>query len=182
MTIFIFNHRISNEQMIVEGQSIAEDQPIIWQGTPKQFKDTGFDESQIGGFELVDNKLVFSQNKWNEAQKQKLPIATGKGLIKFLEKQTKNQSKLEGLKLHEKAIKRTKFQNIFTKWKFTDTETGDLWAMFEQEEEFTQIEFDGLIAMIESTKALNNGNAVKTATINGVIALINEWKETVRFI
>ena len=139
----------------------------------------------VNGIELEMTAEEIAQREqfelaWNNRDWR--PIATGKGLIGFLEKQTKNQSKLEGLKLHEKAIKRTKFQNIFTKWKFTDIETGDLWAMFENEEEFTQAEFDGLIATIESTKALNNGNAIKIATVNGVIALINEWKNTVTFI
>jgi hypothetical protein len=30
-------------------------------------------ENQVGGFELVNDKLEFNQDKWNEAQKQKLP-------------------------------------------------------------------------------------------------------------
>ncbi len=120
-------------------------------------------------------ELVWNNKDWR-------PIATGKGLIAFLEKQNRRQSKTQKLKFDEKAVKRSKFQNIFTKWKFSSTETGDLWAQIESEEEFTQEEFDYLLNTFETTKALNNGMAYKTEAINNMIALINEWKDTVRFV
>ena len=155
MTIFIFNHRISNEQMIVEAQSIAEDQPIIWQGTPKQFKDTGFDESQIGGFELVDNKLVFSQNKWNEAQKQKLPIATGKGLKAYL---NEIESNMTDAQVEQLFVKMGSFYDLLDQSRFNP---------------MTEAKKDSLIAVM-NTKFTNGTAQILTDYINA-------WKETVRF-
>lgn len=92
MTIFIFNHRLTNEQQIVEAQSIAEDQTFLWEGSKKELQNLGFNENQVGGFELVSNKLVFNQEKYNTYLKSKLPLASGKILVSKVEKAFLGQS------------------------------------------------------------------------------------------
>ena len=84
MTIYILNKQ-DGSQSIDEFQNIPSE-IILWQGTKEEFEKLNIKESQLGGLELKNGKLVFNQDKWNKVQKQKLPIATGKGLIAFIEK------------------------------------------------------------------------------------------------
>jgi hypothetical protein len=84
--LFIFNHRLTNEQQAVEAQSIVEDQELLWQGKDWDTfnKETGLTQSQIGGLELKNGKLVFNQELYNNYLDSKKPLAMGKDLIKFL--------------------------------------------------------------------------------------------------
>jgi len=84
--LYIFNHRLSGEQIATFAQSIAEDQDILWKGNKEELQQLGFNEKQVGGFELVGNKLVFNQEKYNTYLKSKLPLAMGKTLVSKVEK------------------------------------------------------------------------------------------------
>jgi hypothetical protein len=84
MTIFIFNHRLTGEQQTIEAQSIAEDQTVLWQGSKEEFEKLGIKESQLGGLELKNGKLVFNQELYNNYLDSKKPLAMGTDLVRFL--------------------------------------------------------------------------------------------------
>lgn len=111
-----------------------------------------------------------------------LPIARGKDLLNYLIKAVREQSNQERLKPSGKSVKLTRFQNIFTKWKFSDTQTGDLWGYLQVEEgNFTQAEFDDFVNSLINSQNLNNMNG-KKIIVDSVIALIQQWASTVRFV
>jgi hypothetical protein len=109
------------------------------------------------------------------------PIAKGKDLLNYLIKVVKEQSNQEGLKPSKKCIKLNRFENIFTKWKYLDTETGNIWKYLEIEDEFTKAEFDDFVKSLIDSQALNNQNG-KKVIVDAVIVLIQHWSSTVRFV
>lgn len=110
------------------------------------------------------------------------PIAKGKDLLNYLIKAVRDQSNQEGLKPSDKSVKLTRFQNIFTKWKFADNQTGDLWGYLQVEEgDFTKTEFDDFVNSLIDSQALNNANG-KKQIVDAVIGLIQQWASTVRFV
>lgn len=87
MSYFIFN--LNNTQYAIEAASITEDAEILYQGTQADLAAKGFNDSHLGGFELVNNQLSFNQEKkdaYDLAQTEAAkPIASGKNLNKFIE-------------------------------------------------------------------------------------------------
>jgi hypothetical protein len=154
--IFIFNHRISNEQQIVEAQSIAEDQMFLWQGTHKQFKDLGFTENQVGGFELVNDKLEFNQDKWNTYLQSKKPLAMGKDLVKFINQTT--ESTLDDFQAFGIVSKLKDFL---------------LYCQQGRCNPFTKQTFNNTLQTLD--KAFENGQKEL------IVGLVNKWAKTVRF-
>jgi hypothetical protein len=137
----------------------------------------------VNGVKVEFSEADYAQRELDiaEFERTKKPIAKANDLLNFLVKTVREQSNQENLKPHEKSIKINKFQNVFTKWKFSDTQTGDLWTYLQVEEgNFTQAEFDSFFKSITDSQALNNANG-KKQVVDIVIALINKWKESVRF-
>jgi hypothetical protein len=116
---------------------------------------------------------------WEQAVEK--PIAKGKDLLNYLIKVVREQSNQEGLKPSRKCIKLNRFENIFTKWKYLDTETGNIWKYLEIEDEFTKAEFDDFVTSLIDSQALNNQNG-KKIIVDSVIGLIQQWSSTVRFV
>jgi hypothetical protein len=85
MTYFIYNHRLTGEQLAVEGISIASDHELVWQGEYPEFEALGFNSEHIGGLEIVNGLLSFNQSKKDGDLRLKLPLAMGKGIVAEIE-------------------------------------------------------------------------------------------------
>jgi len=92
MTYFIFNHRITGQQQLVEAQSIASDQETLFSGSKEELRSLGFTESQIGGFELIDEVLRFNQDLKTLQDIKKKPILSGDELGKKIRSLFKGQT------------------------------------------------------------------------------------------
>jgi hypothetical protein len=182
MKLYIFNRQDGSQSADFYQSEISED--ILWVGENwEQFKEeTGLSQAEIGGIVKKNGKLLFSIEKKAESEAFKKPIAKGKDLLNYLIKSVRAQSNQEGLKPSGKCIKLNRFENIFTKWKFSDTLTGNIWGYLEVEEgDFTQVEFDDFVKSLIDSQALNNQNGKKNI-VDAVIGLIQQWSSTVRFV
>lgn len=158
MTYYVFNHRLTGEQMAVEAESIADDQEVLFAGKKEDFEKSGFNESQLGGFEKQNGKLVFSATKKIQSENLKKPLAMGKDLISFIE-----EAKSE---LTRKEVKQL----------LAKLETGAFFRLLRQGRcnPLKQIDLDEEI--LELSKLL-------TPKENTLMALvIGQWKQSVRFI
>jgi|688.fasta_scaffold410564_2 hypothetical protein len=149
----------------------------------KQIKASGYvGKGGLGEFDSnVFEEIEIDElpEDWEQAVEK--PIAKGKDLLNYLIKVVREQSNQEGLKPSGKCIKLNRFENIFTKWKYLDTETGNIWKYLEIEDEFTKAEFDNFVKSLIDSQALNNQNG-KKIIIDSVIGLIQQWSSTVRFV
>ncbi len=84
MTYFILNHRISGEQQLVQGKSIASDHTLIFKGSLEDLTSQGFSVNQVGGFELINNILIFNQSLKDEQLQAQKPLLSGSELDKKL--------------------------------------------------------------------------------------------------
>ena len=156
MTYFIYNHRLTNEQQAVEAQSIAEDQAVLWQGTKEEFDKLGFNESQIGGLELKNRKLVFNQELYNNYLDSKKPLAMGTDLVKFINLTT------------ETSLDDNQAFGIVSKLK-----DFLLYCQQGRCNPFTKQTLDNTLKTLD--KAFENGQKEL------IVGLVNKWAETVRF-
>jgi hypothetical protein len=183
MNLVIFESKSTGKQERAFKPTLDDDMLVLWQG--KDFKEfyeeTGLSEAEIGGIVKQNGKLLFSIEKKAESEAFKKPIAKGKDLLNYLIKVVREQSNQEGLKPSRKCIKLNRFENIFTKWKYLDTETGNIWKYLEIEDEFTKAEFDDFVKSLIDSQALNNQNG-KKIIVDSVIGLIQQWSSTVRFV
>lgn len=150
----------------------------------KQIKASGYvSTGGLGEFDpLVYEEVELDKLPEGWEQAVELPIATGKDLLNYLIKAVREQSNKEKLNPSAKCIKLNRFENIFTKWKYSDTQTGNLWGYLEFEEgNFTKAEFDDFVKSIINSQALNNTNG-KKVIVDSVIALIDQWSKSVRFV
>jgi hypothetical protein len=82
MAYYIFNNKNGTQKAGEYQSDISEE--ILFKGSKEEFEKLNIKESQLGGFELKNGKLVFNQEKYNTYLQSKLPLAMGKDLIKFL--------------------------------------------------------------------------------------------------
>ena len=90
MKLYIFNKLDGFQSAEFYQNEITED--ILWSGENwEQFtEETGLSQDEIGGIVKENGKLLFSIEKKAESEKQKLPMATGEGLIKFINETTES--------------------------------------------------------------------------------------------
>ena len=154
MAIYILNKQ-DGSQSIDEFENVPSE-TILWKGSKSEFEKLNIKDSEIGGLELKGRKLVFNQDKWNEAQKQKLPIATGKGLIQFIEDAKSSLTWTETTELLEKL------SGLFLIMKQSRANPLPLVNLDEEIQK---------LAVVLTPK--------ENAIINGIAT---QWKKTVRFI
>jgi len=93
--IIIYNHRLTNEQLLVEAKKVSSDQVILFQGSEEELNNLGFSRDQVGGFELVNGELTFSQVLKDQQDQALKPILSGEVLGKKLRSLFKGRTHTE---------------------------------------------------------------------------------------
>ena len=153
---YIYNHRLTGEQQAIEAQSIAEDQTVLWQGSKEEFEKLGIKESEIGGLELKNGKLVFNQTLYNNYLDSKIPLAMGTDLVRFINQTT--ESTLDDFQAFGIVSKLKDFL---------------LYCQQGRCNPFTRSTFNNTLQTLD--KAFANGQKEL------IVGLVNKWAETVRF-
>lgn len=156
MTLFIYN--INNQNAYSEGIAIAEDIEILWQGKDWDTfnQETGLAQSQLGGLELKNGKLVFNQELYNNYLDSKIPLAMGTDLVRFVNQTT--ESTLDDFQAFGIVSKLKDFL---------------LYCQQGRCNPFTKQTFNNTLQTLD--KAFANGQKEL------IVGLVNKWAETVRF-
>jgi hypothetical protein len=173
MVYFIYNHRLTGEQQLVEAQSIAEDHEILWIGESiDQFtKETGFDQSNLGGLIMLDGKLSFSQDHFEAIEKSKLPIASGKSLISFIESSFLTKPNEMTERDHWKL--RKQLQSLFVNSGIKDTLNSETCNPV-----LSYADFQNVLLDIEDLLA---AKMIEQSSRDLIVTLANSWLNTVEF-
>lgn len=171
--IFIYNHRLTGEQHAVEAQSIAEDQAILWQGKDwAEFKrQTGFDQSNLGGLIMLNGKLSFSQDHFDAIEKSKLPLASGKSLISFIESYFATKPDEMTERDHWKL--RKQLQSLFVNSGIKDTLNSETCNPV-----LSYVDFQNVLLDIEDLLA---AKMIEQSSRDLIVSLANNWLKTVKF-
>ena len=162
MTYYILNRQDGTQICCDYISEITEN--VLYKGTKQEFENLGFNEGQVGGFELVDgvltfNKALFDKNEALKVENAK-PIASGEELAKFLSK-TKVES-LTDKKALQMILKLAPF--------FSFLKMGRCNPL---SEETLQSGIDK--AMLTTIGLTKSEQSI-------LLNLIENWKKTVRFI
>lgn len=171
MTLYIFNRQDGSQSADFYQNEITED--ILWSGNSwQQFKnETGLNQSHIGGIVMLDGKLSFSQDKFDEMEKLKLPLASGKSLISFIESyfSTKPDERTE--RDHWKL--RKQLQSLFVSSGISNTLNSETCNPI-----LSQADFQNVLLDIED---LLSEKVIDQNTRDLMVSLANGWLNTVRF-
>jgi hypothetical protein len=141
--LFIFNHRISSEQIAVFALDVAEDQDILgsWSDWNSFTAETGLTADAVGSLvKNADGTIVSSDVRRAETIELAKPLLTGKTLITYLRELFSN------LTLKQRATLLSPLVPIFD--------------IIERDTSFTEIEFvdalDTVQEIAEQTEVLNS--------------------------
>jgi len=157
MKLYIFNRQDGSQSADFYQSEISED--ILWVGENwEQFKEeTGLSQAEIGGIVKKNGKLLFSIEKKAESEAFKKPIATGEGLIKFINETT--ESSLNNQKAFVIVSKLPAFLLFLQQARCNP---------------MSRATFDDIRNLFD--QSFENGEKVLLSQ------LINSWTETVRFV
>lgn len=158
MNLVIFKRKSTGSKERAFKPTIDDDMEVLWQGEDfEQFeKETGIKESEIGGLEKVNGKLQFNQSVKDNHEKLKLPIATGKGLIAFMENYRST--------LARKEVK-TLLSSLEPFFRLLNQSRCNPLLLAELDEEILELKL-----------------SLSAKEYKIVTTVINEWKNTVRFV
>ncbi len=157
MTLFIYNHPISGEQIAVEAIGLSDDCEIIWSGESwAQFEaETGCNQGQVGGLKFKNKNVVFDEAKHENSKAAQKPIAMGLDLLKFMDSSLQLIDDDKVLDLLEK------FDHFVTL------------LQSPRSNPCTKRWFDKAVARL--SKKFTNGDKEL------IMSILNEWVSTVRF-
>jgi hypothetical protein len=157
MAYYIFNNKNGYQRAGEYQSDISEE--ILFKGSKEEFEGLGFTESELGGFELKEGKLVFSIEKkaqyeaWKKEQEK--PLASGKGLKQFLNEQKTAMTDEQLITLFDEL---NSLYNTLDQGRYNPISEAQLNFLVT----FIQSKFPSQLSTI-------------------LVALIGKWKEGVRF-